>query len=209
MILHYHPTSPYSRKVAVGLRLRRDPVERRVVDVTAGEHRGPAFLALSPFGKLPVLVDDAGVWFESTTILEHVEARRPAGLLPADGAGAARRWDRLGDLYLLEPQGTLFFSADADARTDALRAARTALRLLAEALADGRPWLLGGDAPTLADLSTGVGADQLALLGVDLPEPVARWLARFLALPEVAEEREAGMPLTRALLAQARALPAG
>lgn len=199
-VLWYHPTSPYSRKVAVGIRLRGDDVELRLVDVPAGEHRSDAFRAVSPFGKMPVLLGaDGGSAFESTSILERLEARGPEVLIPRERALAVRHWDRVGDLYLLEPQGVLFFGTGDAA--EARATAATALGLLERELADGRPFL-AGDAPTLADLSTSIGADQLSLLGEPLPAGVVPWLERMRALPAMAEERALGLPLTEVLLAR-------
>ncbi len=200
-VLLYHPTSPYSRKAAVGILMRGDPVELRQIDVPGGEHRGADFLATSPFGKMPVLRTGDRVLFESTSILEWLESRGPEVLLPREHAWAARHWDRVGDLYLLEPQGVLFFGGDEAA---ARATAQTALGLLDRELQDGRRFLCGGS-PTLADLSTSIGADQLTLLGEPLPGRVAAWLDRMRALPAMAEQRAAGLPLTEALLARRRA----
>jgi glutathione S-transferase len=200
-VLHYHPTSPYSRKVAVGTALRGDDLELRWVDVTAGVHRSTAFLARSPFGKLPVLDLGDRVLYESTSILEHLEAQGPPRLLPPRHALAARHWDRVGDLYLLEPQSVLFFGGDEDAARTTIG---VALHLLAGELADGRRFLCG-DEVTLADLSTAIGCDQVSLLGEALPAQVTAWLERMRALPAMATHREAGMPLTLGLLARRRA----
>jgi glutathione S-transferase len=48
-------------------------------------HRSEAYLARSPFGKMPVLeTDDDGVIFESTSIVEYLEVRRGRRLIPED-----------------------------------------------------------------------------------------------------------------------------
>jgi glutathione S-transferase len=212
--LHYHPTSPYSRKASVAVRLRGDagePVALQLVDVTAGEHRTDAFLALSPFGKMPVLeVPGEAPIFESTSIIEHLEARGPAKLIPDDRelARQARHWDRVGDLYLLEPQSTLFFDPDAEAQQRARTTAARALALLDQRLADGRPFVCG-DAFTLGDLAPAIGAAQLDWLGVVLPDGVAAWMERCHDLDAMRTEREAARPLTEALLARRRAALGG
>jgi glutathione S-transferase len=214
--LHYHPTSPYSRKAAVAVRLRGDPVDLRLVDVVAGEHRTDAFRALSPFGKMPVLEldgDDPGSdepIVESTSIVEYLEARGPRRLIPDDPevARQARHWDRLGDLYLLDPQSTMFFQAGTEAENRARVTADRALALLDRRLADGRQFVCG-DAFTLGDLATAIGAAQLDWLGVPLPDGVAAWMERCHDLGAMRTEREAARPLTEALLARRRAALGG
>ncbi|MEZ4235121.1 MAG: glutathione S-transferase family protein [Myxococcota bacterium] len=212
MRLHYHPTSPYSRKAAVAIRLRGDDdIELHVVDVTTGAHKQPAFLALSPFGKLPALERPGeAALFESTSIVEFLEARGPRRLLPEDPEARrhARHWDRLGDLYLLEPQGQLFFVHAPDVQAAARATAERALALVDAELADGRPFL-GGDAFGLADLSPAIGATQLDALEIPLPDAVAAWMERCHDLPAMREERAAGRPLTEALLARRRAALGG
>ena len=61
------------------------------VDLPRGEARTPAFLAMNPHGKIPVLVDGELALAESDAILWYVGERFPdAGLLPAnDGTLAA------------------------------------------------------------------------------------------------------------------------
>jgi glutathione S-transferase len=67
------------------------------LDVRAGEHRGEAYRALNPLGKMPTLQTDEGELItESIAILVTLDERhRGAGLLPAPGTpGRARalRW---------------------------------------------------------------------------------------------------------------------
>ncbi|MEQ1501087.1 MAG: glutathione S-transferase family protein [Myxococcota bacterium] len=201
--LHYHPTSPYSRKVSVAVAIRGDPVELRIVDVTAGEHRSPAFLALSPFGKLPVLETDHGVVFESTSEIEYLEERGPK-LIPPPVAREVRHWDRVGDLYLLEPQGTMLFQPATDAARTAEATARTALRLLGERLGDGRRFLCGA-AFTLADLGPAIAVDHLVRMEIELAPIVAGWLDRCFDVGPMRDEREAGRPLMDRFLERRRA----
>src|SRR5215831_16242025 len=61
------------------------------VDLSQGEARTPAFLALNPHGKIPVLVDGDFALAQSDAILWYVGEKFPeARLLPAaDGTRAA------------------------------------------------------------------------------------------------------------------------
>ena len=68
---YYHPT-PNPSKVALfmeeaGLDYRVTPV-----DIAKGEQHAPAFRSLNPNGKLPVIVDQGIVHFDSSAILLHL-----------------------------------------------------------------------------------------------------------------------------------------
>ncbi len=67
-----------------------------LVDTEAGAHRQPAYLALNPNGKIPVLVDGDLVLYESAAICLHLADSQPAaGLLPPLGTAArahAYKW---------------------------------------------------------------------------------------------------------------------
>lgn len=60
------------------------PYEPISVSVPKGEHTRPEFLALTPFGQIPVLVDDAEVYTDSQAILCY--------LARAYGGAAADQW---------------------------------------------------------------------------------------------------------------------
>src|SRR5215471_3646783 len=65
------------------------------VDLIAGDHRRPEFLALNPAGKLPVLVDGDLIVTESIAIAVYLGDKYPEkGFMPADPAARAEvmRW---------------------------------------------------------------------------------------------------------------------
>jgi glutathione S-transferase len=71
------------------------PCEIVEVDLPAGEHRSPEFLAINPAGKVPVLVDGDVVITESVAIALYLaEKHRHANLIPEDLAERAEmyRW---------------------------------------------------------------------------------------------------------------------
>jgi glutathione S-transferase len=73
--LYLSPRSPFSRKVRILLVEKGLAFEPVHVDLTA---RTPEFVKVSPFGKIPVLVDEDGTTvFDSTVIGEYLEDRYP------------------------------------------------------------------------------------------------------------------------------------
>jgi GST-like protein len=57
--------------------------------LTKGDHREPAFLAVNPAGRVPVLVDDGVTLTESQAILAHL-GDKTGRLWPASAAGRAQ-----------------------------------------------------------------------------------------------------------------------
>ena len=71
------------------------PFEAVCVNLMAGEHRRPEFLAVNPAGKVPVLVDGDLVLTESGAIPVYLAEKYPEkGLIPADWSERAQvlRW---------------------------------------------------------------------------------------------------------------------
>ena len=71
------------------------PFESVPVNLVAGEHRRPGFLAINPAGKLPVLVDGDFVLTESVAIVLYLAEKYPdKGLIPTDleQRADANRW---------------------------------------------------------------------------------------------------------------------
>jgi len=83
--LHYHPFSTYSRRVVIALIEKQIPHELVAVDMMARKHREEPYLSLNPYGRVPTLEEDGFVLYESTPILNYLEATRPTpALAPAD-----------------------------------------------------------------------------------------------------------------------------
>lgn len=94
-VLHYYP-SPNSLKAIILLHELGLEWEGRYVDLAAGEQLTPAFAAMNPNRKVPVLESSAGdLLFESGAILEFL-AERYRGFL---GANEAERWQCKQWLY--------------------------------------------------------------------------------------------------------------
>ena len=192
MRLHYHPLSPYSRKAAVAVAMLGAPVEMTVIELGSGGLRRPEFLAISPFGKMPVLETDNGPVIESTSIIELLEETFGPLLLPAGTERIARQFDRLGDLYLTEPVAALWWEPETPAGQAAGSVAAKAWTLLERQLA-GRAFVVG-DRFTLGDLSAAIATDYLERLGVRPPDAIVAWRERCFAIPAMAQSLAAAMP---------------
>ncbi len=93
--LYRHPLSGHSHRVQLMLSLLNLPTELADVDLMKGAHKQAEFLALNPFGQVPVLDDSGTVLADSNGILVYL-ARRYGGdsWLPTDAVGeaAVQRW---------------------------------------------------------------------------------------------------------------------
>jgi len=69
--LHAFDT-PNARKISVALEEMALPYDVKVVDITRGEQHDPAYLRISPNGKIPAIVDPDGPGGEPISIFESV-----------------------------------------------------------------------------------------------------------------------------------------
>ncbi|KAA0123583.1 glutathione S-transferase [Methylobacterium sp. P1-11] len=157
MKLYHHPLSGHAHRARLFLSLVGAPHELIEIDLKAGEHKKPGFLAMNPFGQVPVLDDDGVIVTDSNAILVYVAKRLGrSDWLPEDpqGAAAVQRWLSVaaGELAygpaaarLITVFGAKFNPAEVIARAHTLLA-----RL--EAHLAGRDWLAGGR-PTIADVA--------------------------------------------------------
>lgn len=200
MRLHFHPMSPYSRKAWVALLHREDAFEEAPVKLGAGALRRPEFLAISPFGKMPVLETEDGPIFESTSIIEWLEARGPRVLLPEDRHEAffARHYDRIADMYLMEPMAALWWEPRGDQARVAPGIVTTAWDVFAKRL-EGRDFVCG-EAFSLGDLGAAIATDYLVRLGIDPPTSIAPWLERCFCVPAMKDALDEARPAIDATL---------
>lgn len=92
MKLHGLPPSPNTIKiVALAHHLGLD-LEVVPVDVAAGTHRTPEFLAKNPNGLTPVLDDGDFTLWESNAILFYLAQKAKSSLVPADFKAQADMW---------------------------------------------------------------------------------------------------------------------
>jgi glutathione S-transferase/GST-like protein len=92
MIELFTAATPNGYKVSIALEELGLPYALRVVDFSRDEQKQPWFLALSPNGRIPAIVDhgeDDFAVFESGAILVYL-AEKTGRLLPADRKGRSR-----------------------------------------------------------------------------------------------------------------------
>ncbi|MGB6055374.1 MAG: glutathione S-transferase [Burkholderiaceae bacterium] len=160
------------------------------------QHKSEAFLRVNPLGQLPALRDGELLLRDAQAILVYLASRYDA----------SRRW------YPLDQPATLgkinMWLAFADGLTGSISAARLhdlffydfdvdqcrtrahqLLRILDEHLwfeeSEGRSWLCGGDAPTIADIACFpyvMLADEGGISLIDYPA-VRRWTDRVKRIP--------------------------
>jgi glutathione S-transferase len=95
MRLHHHPFSANARRALMTALHLGTPVELVSVDLAKGEQRGPKFLGLNPFGRVPVLEDGEFVLTESHAIMQYLADKTPGQTLyPTDlrARGDVTRW---------------------------------------------------------------------------------------------------------------------
>jgi len=93
----YHFPSPNPQKITFALHELGLECEIVPVDLSKGEQRTPQFLALNPFGRVPVLVDGDLTLWESHAILAYL-GDKTGKLWPTTAAGRA---DALRRLFFL------------------------------------------------------------------------------------------------------------
>jgi len=89
--LYDFKSSPNCQRVKVVLAEKNLPYDIAPIDLRAQEQKTPDYLKLNPYGKVPVLTDDATVLYESLIINEYLEEKYPdPPLLPKDPAKKAK-----------------------------------------------------------------------------------------------------------------------
>jgi glutathione S-transferase len=85
MIKLYGFPQTRSSRVAWALEEAGAEYEYELVNLRAGEHKQPGFLAINPFGKIPTLLDDGHAISESAAICTYIaEKFSAAKLIPID-----------------------------------------------------------------------------------------------------------------------------
>jgi glutathione S-transferase len=193
MKLYQHPVSTYSRRVRIALLEKKIEADLIEVDMFARAHKAEPYLTLNPYGRVPTLVDDDLVLYESTAILDYLEAKypHPVALVPADIKQRAlvSMHMKLCDLQMTRHAGVIIFAKrfvpQASWRIEEMAKARQELgkhfAVLDKALA-GKQYLVD-EQYTLADVCYLPFLEFLPLLEIDVPGNMKAWSERLLSRP--------------------------
>ncbi|CAM2195549.1 Protein GstA [Paraburkholderia kururiensis] len=196
--------SGHGHRVQLFLTMLDLPFEVVEVNMKAGDNRRPEFLALNPFGQVPVIEDGETVLFDSNAILVYLAKRYgDASWLPDDpqGAAAVQRWLSLAAGPIAYGPCAARLVTVFGAPLDHAFTKRVAMKLfdvIEGEFANKR--FAAGDTPTIADVAAYAYIAHAPEGGISLdPYPNLRaWLRRIEALP-----RFVPMPQTKAgLLAE-------
>jgi glutathione S-transferase len=198
LTLHTHPLSTFGRRVRIALIEKNIPAEIVEVDMVNRAHRSPAYLALNPYGRVPTLEEDGFVLYESTAILEYIEATRPdPPLVPADARGRAlvSMHTKLCDLQLTRQTTTIVFPKrflpqerwNVQAMDQAKKEIEKHLEILERQL-QGKEYLVG-NRYTLVEVCYTPFVEFFPLMEITPPPAVAAWTARMLARPSAQQTK--------------------
>ena len=182
--------SGHCHRVELFLAMLGLPFELVDIDLVSKGHKTADFLAMNPFGQVPVIADADILLADSNAILVYLAGRyahQPDVWLPRDPLAAARvqRW-------LSVAAGPLAFGPAAARVTElfkrppnpeAIERSQALFAVMEQALASTA--FLAGDTPTLADIANYSYVARAPEGRVSLaPFPHLRaWLARIEALP--------------------------
>lgn len=155
--LHRFRMSGHCHRVELFLSLLGLPVE--IVELPPGGQKSPSFLAMNPFGQVPVIEDDGVVLADSNAILVYLATRYDPERhwYPADAVAAAQvqRWLSVAAGPLFSGPAVARLVGLFDAKHDLPRAqavAAAVLGVMETHLAAEGPFF-AGKTPTIADVA--------------------------------------------------------
>jgi glutathione S-transferase len=175
--------------IELGLDFEHLPIE--IGDAGA---RSSEFLAINPNGRLPVIVDNGFVLFESLAITLYL-AKKHGKFYPATLEGEAKAWqwsfwaiaevDRGVNIWSLHAVRLPPQERDAALRDEALKVIAAPFAVLDAALAK-TPYLLGNDF-TVADLNVAAVVSRAIDMDLSAVPHLKAWLTRCLDRPAARE----------------------
>jgi GSH-dependent disulfide-bond oxidoreductase len=194
MIELYTYGSTNGHKVAIALEELGLPYEVRTVNVFAGEGRSPAFLALNPAGKIPVIRDpDTGVTLsESCAILLYL-ADKVGHLVPESGNARTRAIELLflqaslqGPMFGQRMHFSVFATESVPYGIRRYEEQGAIIEALCDHLLAGRPYFLG-DEYSIVDIAFFGWFHAARAAGFTFAEHanLAAWFTRVSARPAV------------------------
>lgn len=195
MRLYDYPDCPFAQKVRIVLAEKELEYETVFVDLRQGEQRKAEFLKLNPYGRVPVLIDEDVVVYDSTLINEYLEDEYPhPALMPQDSAGRARVriLEDFSDNSFLPSAGFVqaeLGKPEEDQDADRLQRYRKGLAdglVRLESFLTGREFLANDF--SLADIAFVPAVMNLSRLGVEVDprlRNVQAWIGRLRQRPSI------------------------
>lgn len=187
--LHRFYLSGHSHRVELFLSLLKLNYELLDVDLASKAHKQPEFLAMNPFGQVPVIEDGKTIISDSNAILVYLASRYDDGVwLPRDPAGAAavQRWLSVaaGEVAFGPARARLATVFKAPVQADEAIARAHELFQIMDGELEKRPYLTGAT-PTIADIAnyTYIAHAPEGNVSLDGYPKLRRWLQRIEALP--------------------------
>jgi glutathione S-transferase len=166
--------------------------EHLPIEIGEAGAKSPEFLAINPNGRLPVIVDDGFVLFESLAITLYLAKKYAFGTLyPATLQAEAKAWqwsfwavaevDRGVNIWSLHAVRLPEAERDTAKRDEALKVLVAPFKVLDAAVA-GQPYLLG-DSFTVADLNVAAIISRAIDMDLTAVPNLKAWLTRCLDRP--------------------------
>jgi glutathione S-transferase len=166
--------------------------EHLPIEIGEAGARAPEFLAINPNGRLPFIVDDGFVLFESLAITLYLAKKHSYGkLYPATLQGEARAWqwsfwaisevDRGVNIWSLHAVRLPPAERDTQKRDEALAVLAAPFKVLDAAVAP-QPYLLGENF-TVADLNVAAVISRAIDMDLSAVPHLKSWLTRCLERP--------------------------
>lgn len=187
--LYRHPLSGHAHRVELLLSLLNLPTELVFVDLAKGEHKRAEFLAINPFGQVPVIDDNGTVISDSNAILVYLAKKYGSGSWqlndPLTEARVQRWLSVAAGQVAYGPAAarliTVFGAAfNAD---EVINRAHALLKVMENELA-ASPFL-AGSAPSIADVAnySYIAHAPEGNVALEAYPNVRAWLQRIEALP--------------------------
>lgn len=192
-----HHLCPYVQRALIALAEKGVPHERTYIDLS---DKPGWFKRISPLGRVPLLLVDGAVLFESAVIVDYLDETTPHPLHPRDPLAKAmhRSWVEFASAVLSDIGG--FYAAPDAAGFEQKRRTLAARFGTLEAALNGNPWFGGPDfslvdaafAPVFRYFDV---FDRIGDFGVlaDLPKAAA-WRRALLERPSVRNAVAADYP---------------
>lgn len=185
MITLYGPAMSSARRCLWALHEIGVPFENAPVDMQNKEHKSPAFMAMNPNGKVPILVDGDVTMWESLAITTYLVDKYKSEWLGAtpEARATAYQWSFWAAVNLSGPLDVLAHQAwrktPDDALTDAARQDVFRAFMILDGALVGKDYLVNNTFG-LADLNVAGVAMTAGFLKLDLSSVpnVAAYLAR-------------------------------